>query len=73
MKTVCRHVYSKYPDFDLTHKKEFIKTTVKSVSSSCSYNYSSLGEIRFNHECVCLFPVSTVDFNINRSDDQQIV
>lgn len=32
MKTVCRHVYSKYPDFDLSHKKEFIKTTVKSVS-----------------------------------------
>lgn len=31
MKTVCRHVYSKYPDFDLSHKKEFIKTTVKSV------------------------------------------
>lgn len=34
MKTVCRHVYSKYPDFDLSHKKEFIKTTVKSVSGS---------------------------------------
>lgn len=32
MKTVCRQVYSKYPDFDLSHKKEFIKTTVKSVS-----------------------------------------
>ncbi|XP_055313683.1 protein DEK isoform X1 [Sitodiplosis mosellana] len=34
MKTVCRNVYSKYPDFDLSHKKEFIKTTVKSLIST---------------------------------------
>nr|CAD7201673.1 unnamed protein product [Timema douglasi] len=31
MKTVCKQVYSNYPDFDLAHKKDFIKTTVKSV------------------------------------------
>nr|CAD7433383.1 unnamed protein product [Timema monikensis] len=30
MKTVCKQVYSNYPDFDLAHKKDFIKTTVKS-------------------------------------------
>lgn len=36
MKTVCRNVYSKYPDFDLSHKKEFIKTTVKSVNNITS-------------------------------------
>ncbi|KAI4468211.1 dek protein [Holotrichia oblita] len=32
MKTVCKQVYAHYPDFDLTHKKDYIKTTVKSVS-----------------------------------------
>lgn len=32
MKTVCKKVYAHYPDFDLAHKKEFIKDTVKSVS-----------------------------------------
>lgn len=32
MKSVCRQVYDNYPDFDLTHKKDFIKETVKSVS-----------------------------------------
>lgn len=32
MKTVCKQVYSHYPEFDLGHKKDFIKTTVKSVS-----------------------------------------
>lgn len=31
MKTVCKQVYAKYPDFDLTDKKDFIKATVKSV------------------------------------------
>lgn len=34
MKTVCKQVYAHYPDFDLAHKKDFIKTTVKSVSGS---------------------------------------
>lgn len=33
MKSVCRQVYDKYPDFDLTHKKDFIKETVKSIIS----------------------------------------
>lgn len=33
MKTVCKQVYAHYPDFDLAHKKDFIKTTVKSVST----------------------------------------
>lgn len=33
MKTVCQKVYAHYPDFDLAHKKDFIKVTVKSVSS----------------------------------------
>lgn len=32
MKTVCKQVYAHYPDFDLSHKKDFIKSTVKSVS-----------------------------------------
>lgn len=32
MKTVCKKVYAKYPQHDLTHKKDFIKQTVKSVS-----------------------------------------
>lgn len=32
MKTVCKQVYAKYPQFDLSHKKDFIKNTVKSVS-----------------------------------------
>lgn len=34
MKTVCEQVYGKYPQFDLSHKKDFIKATVKSVSTS---------------------------------------
>lgn len=32
MKTVCKEVYAKYPQFDLSNKKDFIKQTVKSVS-----------------------------------------
>ncbi|KAI5638375.1 hypothetical protein NE865_09009 [Phthorimaea operculella] len=36
MKTVCKQVYSHYPDFDLAHKKDFIKATVKSVSAPAS-------------------------------------
>lgn len=39
MKTVCQQVYAHYPDFDLAHKKDFIKSTVKSVS------FDVLGEI----------------------------
>lgn len=39
MKTVCKQVYAHYPDFDLVHKKEFIKTTVKSVSSIAKFSY----------------------------------
>lgn len=35
MKTVCKQVYAHYPEFDLAHKKDFIKTTVKSVSTNC--------------------------------------
>lgn len=31
MKTVCKEVYAQFPGHDLTHKKEFIKATVKSV------------------------------------------
>lgn len=34
MKKVCHDVYAHYPDFDLGHKKAFIKTTVKSLISS---------------------------------------
>lgn len=34
MKTVCKQVYAKYPDFDLTDKKDFIKATVKAVCTS---------------------------------------
>ncbi|XP_019638992.1 PREDICTED: protein DEK-like [Branchiostoma belcheri] len=33
MKSVCKQVYEKYPDFDLTDRKDFIKTTVKSIIS----------------------------------------
>jgi len=32
MKTVCEKVYKHYPDFDLSHKKNMIKDTVKAVS-----------------------------------------
>lgn len=32
MKVVCKQVYAKFPQFDLSDKKDFIKTTVKSVS-----------------------------------------
>lgn len=31
MKIVCKQVYAHYPEFDLAHKKDFIKETVKSL------------------------------------------
>lgn len=31
MKTVCKQVYEKFPDFDLTSRKDFIKATVKQI------------------------------------------
>ncbi|XP_018333607.1 protein DEK isoform X2 [Agrilus planipennis] len=34
MKTVCKQVYANYPNFDLSHKKDFIKSTVKSLIST---------------------------------------
>ncbi|KAK9961280.1 hypothetical protein ABG768_009076 [Culter alburnus] len=34
MKQVTRQVYDKYPDFDLTSRKEFIRETVKSFASN---------------------------------------
>ncbi|XP_049290053.1 protein DEK isoform X2 [Anopheles funestus] len=34
MKTVCKKVYAKYPEHDLSHKKDFIKATVKSLIST---------------------------------------
>ncbi|XP_053679610.1 protein DEK isoform X2 [Anopheles nili] len=34
MKTVCKKVYAKYPQHDLSHKKDFIKATVKSLIST---------------------------------------
>ncbi|XP_076268882.1 protein Dek isoform X2 [Rhynchophorus ferrugineus] len=34
MKTVCQRVYDNYPDFDLTARKKFIKSTVKSLIST---------------------------------------
>ncbi|XP_066249759.1 protein DEK-like isoform X2 [Euwallacea similis] len=34
MKTVCQRVYDNYPDFDLTARKSFIKSTVKSLIST---------------------------------------
>ncbi|XP_076033664.1 protein Dek isoform X2 [Oratosquilla oratoria] len=33
MKTVCKQVYENYPDFDLSHKKAFIKETVRTIIS----------------------------------------
>lgn len=33
MKQITRQVYDKYPDFDLTSRKEFIKETVKGLVS----------------------------------------
>lgn len=45
MKTVCKQVYAKYPDFNLTDKKDFIKATVKAVSTRptiCSSIYKIL-------------------------------
>lgn len=47
MKSVCRQVYESYPDFDLTHKKLFIKETVKSVSVFRVYSADLNG-------CYCL-------------------
>lgn len=56
MKTVCKQVYEKYPDFDLSHKKEFIKTTVKSVSIPRSFIFLSCVPCclqgRCKHQCV---------------------
>jgi len=34
MKTVCKQVYGRYPNHDLSHKKDLIKSTVKSVIQS---------------------------------------
>lgn len=43
MKTVCKKVYAKFPSHDLTHKKDFIKATVKSVSNCiCIYENTYL-------------------------------
>ncbi|XP_022092571.1 protein DEK-like [Acanthaster planci] len=33
MKMVCKKVYETYPDFNLAHKKDFIKATVRSIIS----------------------------------------
>ena len=33
MKTVCKQVYDHFPDFDLTSRKDFIKSTVKETIS----------------------------------------
>ncbi|XP_013417083.1 protein DEK [Lingula anatina] len=33
MKTVCKQVYAKYPEFDLTDRKDFIKATVRQIIS----------------------------------------
>ncbi|XP_070556563.1 protein DEK-like [Ptychodera flava] len=33
MKTVCKQVYAKYPDFDLSERKDFIKSTVRQIIS----------------------------------------
>lgn len=53
MKTVCKQVYSKYPQFDLSHKKDFIKSTVKSVST-LFYTYLSNTSVYFE-ECTIYF------------------
>ena len=34
MKTVCKKVYASYPNHDLSSRKDFIKVTVKGVSST---------------------------------------
>ncbi|XP_006861075.1 PREDICTED: protein DEK [Chrysochloris asiatica] len=34
MKQICKEVYENYPTYDLTERKDFIKTTVKEVSVS---------------------------------------
>ncbi|KAF4521573.1 hypothetical protein B566_EDAN001293 [Ephemera danica] len=45
MKTVCKQVYENYPKFDLSHKKDFIKTTVKSALLSPGIvNFTSTDE-----------------------------
>ncbi|XP_077991693.1 protein DEK-like isoform X2 [Glandiceps talaboti] len=33
MKTVCKQVYAKFPDFDLSDRKDFIKSTVRQIIS----------------------------------------
>lgn len=47
MKTVCKQVYGRYPDHDLTHKKDLIKTTVKSVSHFVIYILFNVFKIFF--------------------------
>lgn len=57
MKTVCKQVYAHYPDFDLAHKKDFIKSTVKSVSFLC---YATIPYVQLT----CFFCFS-VDIDVN--------
>lgn len=53
MKTVCKEVYANFPGHDLTPKKDFIKATVKSVSteesSHISYSLSIYLTILYFH------------------------
>ena len=52
MKQICKEVYENYPAYDLTERKEFIKTTVKEVTIQLSQFWSfwthKTQEIRVN-------------------------
>ncbi|OWK13464.1 hypothetical protein Celaphus_00014586, partial [Cervus elaphus hippelaphus] len=52
MKQICKEVYENYPAYDLTERKEFIKTTVKEVTIS---NFSSFDHFRLKKEITCKY------------------
>lgn len=59
MKTVCKQVYAKYPDFNLTDKKDFIKATVKAVSTRPTICSSIYKRSNTNFECFLLQLIAT--------------
>ena len=46
MKNILTKVYAKYPDHDLTARKDFIKTTVKAVSCSRPLSVVAVTNVR---------------------------
>ena len=54
MKQICKEVYENYPAYDLTERKEFIKTTVKEVTIS---SFSSFDHFRLTKEITCKYSI----------------